>query len=443
MRNQLFASLAILLSLAAPSFAKPWLEVAELYVPAIVSEEDRYSARCSLVHSYAHYGEFARAQALLDACEADTKPGMGVLATMGALEGGYIDQARHWGKLYLSANEHRASPPGGTDRERFLRSAPTPEVAAFALAFLRERGGVSPSSLSFVLREIGGMPLAVSDFYLREFAKARDAAKPRDWLQIGETVEASGPEFAPLRKELLEILLANQATLVEELAGPSSRASDPVPAVKRYLALLLARQGRFEEADQLWAATGPDQVDERKAFLQSQYLGGRRTEAMRELTKISGMEEDARLGLSLFLKSLNHFEESKALGVDPEDYLDVRTARMDLQRGLNVDKWLDYAAGLDAEREPRDSVLWSFSRDWYIPEAVREKARARVPNPSLCEEAIQDEFRESLEQIQQSDKSDVALELLVLDSEIQRSGIQPGPEALALLEKLRRKAPGL
>ena len=447
MRKKLFPLLLPLFWLVTPCQGQPWLEVAEKYLPAVVDQSDRAAYRASLVHAYARGGEFAHAQALIDSCSGQAKADLGVMAAIGALKGGYTEQSLRWAELYLPQTELSWDKPEhlarGSDRERFLRSAPTPEAAAQALELLRSRGGAGPGTLAFVVREIGGMPLAVSDFYLREFAKVSDSARPVDWIQIEESTEASGAEFVPLEKQMLEVLLANQPQLLEELSlvTPNARRADLESGLKKYIASLLARQGRFLEAETLWNSAGPNELEERKLYLQNQYLGGRKVEALSDLVKITGLEEDAKVQLSLFLLSLNHFEEAKPLGTDPENYLDIRSAKLDLQRGLNVDKWLSYAAGLDAKAEPADSVLWVLAHDSDIPREVREKALARVVNPAAPEKAGQTRLMQSLEETLKEESQGVTLRLLILDDDIHETGCQPGTEGLEVIEKLKRTAP--
>ena len=448
MRKKLFTLVLPLLWLAtSPCFGQPWLEVAEKYLPAVVDPSDRAAYRVSLVHAYARGGEFARVQALIDSATGPVKVDLGVMAAIGALKGGYTDQALRWAELYLPASELTWDKPEhlahGSDRERFLRSAPTPEAAAQALELLRAHGSVGPGALAFVVREIGGMPLAVSDFYLREFAKVSDSARPVDWIQIEESTEASGSEFAPLEKQMLEVLLANQPALVEQLTlvTPNARRAEIEAGVKKYIASLLARQGRFLEAETLWNSAGPNDLAERKLYLQNQYLGGRKAEALSDLVKITGLEEDAKVQLSLFLLSLNHFEEAKPLGTDPVSYLDIRSAKLDLQRGENVDKWLSYAADLDTKTEPADSVLWVLAHDSDIPKAVREKALSAVADPAAPEKACQAHLLQAVQETLKEEAGRVTLRLLILDDDIHETGCQPGTEALEVIEKLKRTVP--
>jgi hypothetical protein len=446
MRNKLLHLALLLSTLFAPVLAQPWLECAERYLPAVVDEESREAYRSSLVHAYARNGEFARAQALIDGVAAERKNDLGVMAAIGALRGEHVDQALRWAEIYLPKTELAWDRPEhltrGSDRERFLRSPRSPESAARVLEFMRAHGGVSPSSLVFVLRETGGMSLAVSDYYLREFAKVADQARPIEWIQIEESVEASGPEFAPLRDRILEVMLKDREQLVEELSTTTkAKRATAETGMTRYAATLLARHGRFQEAEEMWRSAGPADLPETKLFLQSMYLGGRKQEALAELIKITGMEEDAKVQLSLFLFGLGHYEEVKALGTDPEDYVNMRIAKRDLQRDRNVDRWLAFIANLDANVDPVDSTLFELAHDLDMPAGVRQKAKALLPDLAGSTKIRQSYLMKSIEKLPALESARMTLMLLILDDDIHEAGCFPSPEGLEAIEAICANAP--
>jgi hypothetical protein len=446
MRNRLLLLPLWFFIWGGPALAQPWLECAEVYLPAAVEQDSREAYLGSLVHGYARNGQFARTQALIDAAPAPAKNSLGALAAVGALSGQHVDQALRWGQLYLPADELSWDQPehlsSGSDRERFLRSPRSPEDAARVLEFLRSHGGVSPSSLVFVLREIGGMPMAVSDFYFREFAKMADQARPVDWIQMEESVEASGEEFLPLRERILTVMLESREQLIDELAATTSATRPQLEnGMTKYTATLLARHGRFQEAEEMWQSAGPSQLSEQKAYLQNQYLGGRHEQALAELIKLTGLEEDAKVQLSLFLFGLGHFEEVKALGTDPDDYVDSRIARRDLERSKNIDKWLPFLARLDVGSDPTDSQLFKVAQNKNMPAAVRQAAWALLPDPAASIAAAQKRLMRSVNSLSEADAARITLMLLILDEDINELGCPLPTEGLEIIEALQAKAP--
>lgn len=419
----------------------PWLECAERYLPE-VEESSRHDYRVSLVHAYARAGDFARAQAMIDAAGPQAAE-LGAKATLGAVRGDHIDQALKWAALYIPAQEVDWSAQGpvsfGSDREALLRAARSPESAARLLDFLRRHGGVSPRSLAFVNRELGGLPVAVSDLYFREFARLAEQARPFDWVQLEESLEASGEEFRALNDRVLQVVLTHQADLVQELARPGGefRKEQMEEAMIRYAATLLARHGRFKEADEMWSRADAPEAAELRAYLQNQYLGGRR-EALADLARQAGLEEDAKVQLSQFLMALGHFEEVKALGTDPVEYLDYRIALRDLGRGQKVDHWLAFVARLDQTAAPSDSRLFALAVDRDMPAEVRRKAAALLPDEA-AKKASQAYLAEAITELQETDVDRMTMMLLLLDEDIDDSGCLPSTESLKALEALCAK----
>ncbi len=433
------------LSLWAPAWSQPWLECAEKYLPAVVEPGMRQELEGALVHAYARNGEFAHAQALIDAEGEAERTRFGVLAALGALRGGHLDQALRWAELYLPKEEPDWNNPRamavGSDRERFLRTARNPEDAARVLEFLRAHGGVSPSSLSFVLREAGGMPVAVADFYLREFAKVGDSARPVDWVQIEETADASGDEFQPLADRTLSLLLEQRGAVVESLlvTNPDVSPEQMDLAMRKYAAALLARRGRFGEADELWQGVGSVSPPETEVYLQEQWIGGR-SEALAELAR-GGLEEDARVKLSQLLFRLGRYEQARTLGTDPDDYIDLRLARVDLARGEEVERWLVRLAAIDKEAKPDDSALYQIAVADDMPASVRERALALLPDAAASKALCQESLNKALRRTAAADSNRVSLMLLSLDEEISESGCKPNSEGLSILDTMSSKAP--
>lgn len=430
---------ALLLTLPGQALAQPWLECAQLYLPAVRGEADRQAFRTSLAYSYARNGEFSRAQALIDEQPELWRDEVGAMAAQGALQGGHVAQALVWGAAHL--------PNSGPARERFLRSARSPEAAHQALELLRARGGVSASSLVFTVRELGGMPRSVSDFYLREVVKVADQVSPPEWLSLEETLEASGAEFQPLSERVLETLLEHRPALLAALGGDGS--SDPPQntqldhAMRKYAAFLLARRGRFQEAEQLWREAGSANLDEQRLYWQNQYLGGRQAEALAALSELEGLEEDARVWLAQFLMRLGRYEEIKPLGTEPLDYLELRQARRDLERGQEVERWLGLLAQQETEFAGKDSVLYPLTHDLSVPATVREQAQALLDKSSLtrARARAQAGLSQAISQIVEASPEQRTLLLLLLDDDIRKAGVSPDESGLQAIDQLRLAAP--
>lgn len=445
MRRSLLA-LGLFLTLHGPAAAQPWLECAERYLPAVADEGTRMTYRESIVHHYARNGEFARAQSLISEQAGEQAASMGALAAIGALRGEHLDQALRWAEQYIPAREiswkESAHLAHGSLRERFLRSARSPRAARKVLEFLRAHGGVSIASLVFTLHQVGGMPHSVSDFYLRELAAVADQVGPFEWVRLVDTLEAAGEEFSPLRERALNAMLERSEALVAEIAELTATPPPRVDeAMRRYAAFLLARRGRFEQAEEVWLSAGQASPAEQQLYLQNQYLGGRQDQALAELARLVGMEEDARVRLSQFLQESGHYEEAKKLGTDPIDYLDMGIARRDLERGINIDRWLAFVAERDTRLKPVDSVLVGLAHNLDMPQEVRQKAQALLPDPAGSRALAQANLGQEIKEIEEAGPEQRSLLLLLLDSSIERAGVGPGPDGLQRIEKLAQIAP--
>lgn len=437
----------VALSLWAPALSQPWLDCAQKYLPAVVEPEMRQELKGALVHAYARHGEFAQAQALIEAQSGHEKARFGVLAALGALRGHHLEQSLRWADLYLPKEElswaTQREMTVGSDRERLLRSARHPEDAAKVLEFLRANGGVSPSALSFVLREAGGMPVAVTDFYLREFARVGDSARRVDWVQIEETAEASGAEFRPLADHTVTLLLEQRDALVDELVSTTDVPKVQMEqAMRKYAAALLARRGRFAEAAELWKSVGQTNPAEQKVYLQEQWVGGRK-EALAELAALSGLEEDAKVQLTQLLFRLGRFEQAKQLDTDPEEYINRRIAIRDMARGKNIDRWLTYLGDLDKDAKPEDATLFALASDDDMPAQVRKQARALLPDESALTALCQQGLSKDLRAVAAAESARVSLMLLGLDEDISEGGCMLDQEGLGILSAISAKAPVL
>ena len=446
MKKPLSAGLmALTLSLAHPVHAQPLLDCAERFLPAATQEDSQVAYRTALAQAYAQHGSYAKAQALIDKSDADLAKELGRRAAIGALKSGNVEQALKWADLYISRQEiawnteHALA--HGSDREKLLQAAPTPEAAEKVLKYLRSRGGVSAQSLAFVNQNIGGLPLAVSDTYFRHLSKVSDQLRPIDWAGIEEALEYSGEEFAPLHNLAIKAIVEKREQLVGELleAGLVNRDQLDVQ-MRRYGALLLARRGRFEEASRLWGEPSQQSPIESQLYLQNQYLGGR-LEALKELTALSHLEEDAKLDLSLFLLRLGKEELAKGLGVEPESYLSARIARRDLQRGLNVSKWLEFFGQLDRQVAPEDSRLYELANDPKLSPEIQGQALSRIPNPEELRRHLQDKLATELAELSQLPAERVTLQLLMLDNKLRELGLALSPENLTSLEEFCSQTP--
>ncbi len=431
--------------MSAPAVGQPLLECAERFVPAIEQPEGRLNIRTALARGYAQHGSFEKAQALINAAPPAQAREIGQSAAMGALSSGHVEQSLRWAEQYISPREiawnTEIALALGSDRERLLQSAPTPEAAAQALSFLQTRGGVSGQALAFVNQQSLGLPPLVSEFYLRQLGQVADQLRPIDWAGIEESLEATGPEFAPLRERALRSIIEERSRLVEEIKAMGKvDAATLEPKMIRFGAILLARRGRTEQAGQLWSQAGEASRMETTVYLQNQYLGGR-VEALDELIAMGGLEEDAKVDLSLFLLRLGQIEKANALGVEPEAYLKMRQARQDLGRGLRVDQWLDFIAELDRGARAEESRMREIAIDARIPAAVREKAFARLHDETAAQRALGERLASELVELSQAPSDRVAFDLLALDDHLRKNKIELSPENLKLLEEFCSRAP--
>lgn len=446
MKKLLSAGLvALSLSLAHPLQAQPLLDCAERFLPAAAKDDSQPAYRAALAQAYAQHGSYAKAQALIDTADKSLARELGQRAAVGALKSGDVKQALKWAELYISPKEiawdNEKALAHGSDREKLLQAATSPEAAEKVLTFLRARGGVSAQSLAFVSQNIGGLPLAVSDTYFRHLSKVADQLRPIDWAGIEEALEYSGDEFAPLHNLALKAIVEQREQLVQELLEAGLNQPELLDVqMRRYGALLLARRGRFEEASRLWGETSKQSLVELRLYLQNQYLGGR-LEALKDLTAVSELEEDAKLDLSLFLLRLGKEELAKGLDVEPESYLDARIARRDLQRGINVSKWLDFFEQLDRGAAPEDSRLYELANDYKLSPEVQRQALSRIPAADELRHHLQDKLATELAELSQLPSERVTLQLLVLDNKLRELGLELSPENLKSLEEFCSQAP--
>ncbi len=437
--------LSLLLGLSHPSSAQPLLDCAERFLPAVSQSENQASYQAALVQAYAQHGSYSKAQALIDRADKPLAIELGRRAAIGALKSGDVQQCLKWAERYVSSHEilwnSERALAQGSDRERLLQAAPNSEAALQVLQHLRARGGVSAQSLAFVNQNIGGLPLSVSDTYFRELGKVSDQLRPIDWAGIEESLEYSGAEFAPLHKKAVEAIVSQRGKLVDQMLEAGLDRRDLLDnQMKRYGALLLAREGELEKALSLWEETGNASPVETRLFLQNQYLGGR-TEALDELRQLSELEEDAKLELSLFLLRLGKEELAKGLGVEPESYLASRIARRELQRGQNIVHWLNFFEQLDRTAAPEDSRLYELAHDHSLPKNVRQQALSKAPQTEGLRQHFQERLATELSELSQTPSDRVTLQLLVLDGKLRELGLTISEENLQTLESFCSQAP--
>ncbi len=437
--------LVLALWLGSPLAAQPLLEGAERFVPAIEDGGGRRDVLSALARGYAQHGSFEKAQALIDKSSPSWKGPITLGAANGALRAGHVEQALTWARQVLPKQEiawdtERALALG-SDRERFLATAPTPEAAARVLKFLRGHGGVSAQALAFVNQQSKGLPPLVSEFYFRQLEAVADDLRPIDWAGIEESLEYAGADFSNLRDQALRAVVEDRAELVSQLhaMGLGERAVLE-SRMTRYGAILLARRGRFEEAAALWAQAGAATPQEETIYLQNQYLGGR-AEALDDLIARGALAEDAKVDLSLFLLGLGQIGKARDLAVEPEAYLNLQQARRDLGRGLKVDEWLDFLDKLDLGARPEDRRMREVAVDQKMPAQVREKAYRRLPDESLAQESLSQRLATELAELASAPSDRVSLQLLALDEYLRDQNIALTPENLESLQEFCSRAP--
>ena len=441
--------LSVLLSLfwglSAPLMAQPLLECAERFVSAEETTRARSTLMIALVGAYAQHGSFPKVEALLETATVDKIGELGRSAAMGALAAGHVDQALLWAERYISASEiawdRESDLVLGSDRERLLMSAPTVEAAERVLGFLQERGGVSAQALAFVNQQSWALAPLVSEFYLRQLSPLAGDMRPIDWVGMEESLEASSDEFAPLREQVLHAVVDQRARLVEELStvGGFEDAGTDL-RMMRYGAMLLARRGRLEQADELWRQAGEATPREEIAYLQNQVFGGR-TQAKDELIAARGLKEDALVELSLFFLRFGQIDRARALGVEPDAYLDFQQARQALGRGIGVEFWIDKIAQGDRGGRAEESKLREVATDPRMPPEVRDEAWRRLSNEPEAQRALNERLAIELENLSGSPTDRVALDLLALDDYLRKQRVEISAENLSLLEDFCSRAP--
>lgn len=444
-RLWLSVCVSLFLGICTPLAAQPLLECAERFVSAEKSSPARSAVMLALVGAYAQHGSFTKVEALLESAGGESVNEFGQSAAVGALAAGYVDQALVLAERYVSAREiawdKESDLVFGSARERLLMAAPTVEAAERVLAFLQQRGGVSAQALAFVNQQSWALAPLVSEFYFRQLSLLADELRPIDWVGMEESLEASSDEFAPLRERVLHAVVEQRSRLVDELVTLGNfEAAGLEHQMMRYGAILLARRGRLEQADELWRQAGEATPREEIVYLQNQIYGGR-AEAMAELIAVRGLKEDALVDLSLFFLRFGQIDRARALDVEPVSYLDFQQARQALGRGVGIDSWLDKIAQGDRAARAEESKLREIATDPRMPPEVREEAWRRLPDELSAQRALNERLATELENLSASPADRVALELLALDDFLRKQRIEISPENLSLLEDFCSRAP--